>query len=336
MKDILETLFFPLQSGAADIRAGRVLFLNAQDHRFLDGFANLDVLQHFKPYADVLAGRVRNVLDKPAGNAYDGAMVLIPKNMIEARFIMAQAIMALRDGGILVCAADNKAGGTRLKKMLLDFGIKDVQEDSRNKARVVWAVVRDRDQARIDEASQEGKKQEILGGSFVSQPGIFGWDRVDKGSEVLAGCLPRDLKGQGADFGCGYGYLARYVLGQCPKVSKIICIDADQRAVRVCEDNLQAFSGRTEFLWLNLKESSKNLEGLDFIVMNPPFHEGKNTDIEIGARFIQTASAALRKSGILWMVANAHLPYESILSHSFVSCVKVFEGQGFKVYRAIK
>ena len=70
---------------------------------------------------------------------------------------------------------------------------------------------------------------------------------------------------------------------------------------------------------------------LDFIVMNPPFHEGKKTDSDIGKQFIETASRSLRQGGQLWMVANAGLPYESVLGALFASHEKITEKNGFKV-----
>jgi 16S rRNA (guanine1207-N2)-methyltransferase len=82
--------------------------------------------------------------------------------------------------------------------------------------------------------------------------------------------------------------------------------------------------------------SSAIIRDLDFIVMNPPFHEGKSRDTDIGADFIKTAAQALRPEGVLWMVANANLPYELTLKVQFKKADKIFEGQGFKIFRAVK
>ena len=78
------------------------------------------------------------------------------------------------------------------------------------------------------------------------------------------------------------------------------------------------------------------LKDLDFIVSNPPFHEGGGEDKALGQAFIRAAAAALRKSGTLWLVANRHLPYEAILAESFAKVRLVGEGGGYKVFEARK
>ena len=51
--------------------------------------------------------------------------------------------------------------------------------------------------------------QPVGDSTWLSRPGIFSWDRIDDGSALLAAHLPDDLVGHVADFGCGWGYLAR-------------------------------------------------------------------------------------------------------------------------------
>jgi len=70
--------------------------------------------------------------------------------------------------------------------------------------------------------------------------------------------------------------------------------------------------------------------------MNPPFHEGKASDQSIGQNFIKTAANSLKSGGALWMVANSQLAYESHLNNLFSEVKKTFEGQGFKVFHAVK
>ncbi|MCB7212868.1 methyltransferase, partial [Lactiplantibacillus plantarum] len=52
----------------------------------------------------------------------------------------------------------------------------------------------------------------IMGGRFLSRPGVFAWDRIDPASALLAEHLPADLAGRAADLGAGYGYLSRELL----------------------------------------------------------------------------------------------------------------------------
>jgi 16S rRNA (guanine1207-N2)-methyltransferase len=332
--------------GAAISRTGqqhpqKTLFLNARVCDFLNefdaGFVN--VQQYFKPYAAALekAG-FKPHPDLGAEYAYDCALVLVPKKMLEARGVIAKAISVLKPGGSILCAAGNKSGGTRLKKMLQDFGITNIAEISKSHARAAWGVKNNIDQGAIDSAIHAARVQKISG-DFYSVPGLFGWDKIDKGSEILTAHLPDDFlidfQGRGADFGCGYGYLARHALQKTTPDIHITCIDADWRAVEVCKKNLSEFEN-TSYLWADLTAPVPGLKNLDWVIMNPPFHEGKKTQIGIGKSFIKTAAACLRPGGVLWMVGNAHLPYEEILKAEFATRQKIHEGMGFKVFRAVK
>lgn len=265
------------------------------------------------------------------------ALVLVPKNAAESLYAIAQALAALKPGGVIVCAGDNKAGGARLKKNLQLFGLKNIREESKNKARVAWAVKDSLKQDEIEVALAAGSMQFVLNESFVSMPGIFGWDKIDKGSEILVQHLPDDLKGAGADFGCGYGFLSSHVLRDAPGISVFSCIDADFRALRAVQENIKTLGfSPVKFLWEDLTAPVSGLAGLDFVVMNPPFHEGKGTDVSIGLAFIKTARESLRHGGVLWMVANSSLPYEAALDELFEKTEKPFEGGGFKIFRAEK
>ena len=83
---------------------------------------------------------------------------------------------------------------------------------------------------------------------WLSRPGIFSWDRIDDGSALLARHLPDDLAGHVADFGCGWGYLARQMLQ--PAVTHIDLIDAEHLALDAARANIT--DPRASFHWLDL------------------------------------------------------------------------------------
>ncbi|MCB1784349.1 MAG: methyltransferase [Alphaproteobacteria bacterium] len=341
MDGVLETLFLPVEQGAVVLEGGRTAFFGAAFAENIRRFLGEDVVlyQDFKPFADDLEERGYSVSPVlPEGErSFDCVLVSMPKNVVEGRYLLAYAAGLLKLGGVLLAAAGNKAGGGRIKGMMEAFGLRVEGSVSGNKARAVWAVCETPDMAAVEGALEEGGVRTICDGSFVSQPGVFGWDKVDKGSEILAAHLPTDLRGVGADFGCGYGYLSRFVLEHCPKVKRWRAADADYRAVQACRNNLEGFDLPKDFLWVDLGEAlPASLLRLDFIVMNPPFHEGKKTDLGLGQRFIENAGRALTRNGALWMVANAHLPYEAVLENAFFSVHKIYEGGGFKVFKAVR
>ena len=340
MEGALSTLFYNIHNDPFFNEAREVLYVNAHYHGALNVFDRntLTVQQHFKPYAQTFinVGYAVEPMIEGVSDNYDAVILLSPKNAIEARYMIAQALMRLKDGGRFICAADNNAGGGRLKKILQEFGLSDIAQESRNKAKLVSGMKGNLDSECIDKAIVAGGVQDILDGQYRSKPGVFGWNKIDTGSSLMVECLPNDIKGAGADFGCGYGYLSDFVLSQYDDVKSLVCIDADARALDLCAHNLNHRAGRFECAWRDLTAAQGDLFGLDFIIMNPPFHDGKASDSGIGVSFIRSAHAALRKGGRLYMVANKQLPYERALNDLYSDVIKLREERGFKVFEVVK
>ncbi len=114
-------------------------------------------------------------------------------------------------------------------------------------------------------------------------------------------------------------------------VTRLDLVDVDRRAVEAARRNLG--DPRAVFHWADARQAPE-LEGLDFVVTNPPFHDGGAEDRSLGQAFIRRAHAALRKGGTLWLTANRHLPYEGVLTPLFAKVVLKAEAGGFKVYEA--
>jgi len=275
-----------------NIAAQKILVVNAPaDGAFMGWLKSQDaqaqIVQPFYPAAEYYSADFEVVprLEAVEG-AYDLAIVFFPKNKVEGHYALARAFAHLEIGGTLMTAAANKEGGTRLKKLMQAMGLDMISDISKNKAKALRGVKTEGSAAPQDWID-DGAVRAVSAHDFMTQAGLYGWNKIDKGSQLLLERLPLDLKGRGADFGCGYGLIARHVY-------------------------------------------------LDFIVMNPPFHEGKKTDFSIGLGFIKSSAAALSPRGVLYVVANAHLPYEDLLQAEFKTVEKLHEGGGFKVFTAHK
>ena len=149
--------------------------------------------------------------------------------------------------------------------------------------------------------------------------------------KLLSQFIPSDLSGHVSDFGCGYGYLSKFISDRCPNVRNLSAIDADAYALEICAANVP----RARIIHTDLTQH-QNLAQFDVIIMNPPFHDGKKNEPDLGLGFIQTASAHLKEGGNLYMVANAHLPYEKTLHNLFSKTEKLAEQKGFKIFKAKK
>lgn len=337
MNNDLKTLFYPFEQGhLSEKNFTKTLFLNARKHEKMKKFPSILSLQFFKPYADELSnsGYKIDTNIEALNQKNDLILILAPKNIIEAKGLIARAATLLNYDGVIICAADNKAGGTRLKQIFVDFSFNIIGEESKNKARVIWAKTNTNNAKIISQAITATSEQFLESIKFHSIPGIFGWDKIDQGSSLLLSCLPDTLSGVGADFGCGYGYLSQSLLNRYKNIKMLHCIDADYRALDMCKKNCSEYKENCNFLWEDLLQPHLTLKNLDFIIMNPPFHEGKTEDINIGQMFIVNASKALRKKGYLYMVANKHLPYEEILKNHFSNVKAMDQKNGFKTFIA--
>ncbi len=257
-------------------------------------------------------------------------VVHAPGGTIERRSVMAMALRALAPTGKITVLAANTKGGTRLASELAMLGC-TVDVDYKRKHQIVRAT-RPAQLTGIEEAIALGSPRLVPGLELWSQPGLFNWDRIDPGSQLLIQHLPV-FKGRGADLGCGFGALARAIKLKSPD-AQIVLVDIDQRALQMARRNVPGDGIST--LWADVCATAPFPRDLDFVVMNPPFHDEGEDDIAIGRAFIEKAAAMLKPGGVLWLTANRHLPYEATLKPLFASAEQVATAQGFKIYEARK
>lgn len=256
--------------------------------------------------------------------------MLAPPATAERRHVLALALRALTPAGRLVAAAPKDKGGSRLRKELEAFGCA-VNEEGRRHHRIC-TVRRPDAPVGLDEAIAQGAPRLDPGLGLWTQPGVFSWDRIDPGSALLIAHLP-PLAGKGADLGAGLGLLSHAVLAS-PRVEQLTLVDLDGRAVEAAKRNVA--DPRAEIRWADVRATGITPASLDFVVMNPPFHDAGTEDRQLGQTFIRQAASLLRKGGTLWLVANRHLPYETLLTELFRSATPRADQGGFKVIEAVK
>ncbi|AXS41297.1 class I SAM-dependent methyltransferase [Breoghania sp. L-A4] len=292
--------------------------------------------------ADMSAGAIqfsplipgaRSLEDQPDGSLSEFVM-LAPPGTVERRYAMAQGLRALAPGAPFTVLAPKDKGGARLAKELKAFGCA-IEPYSKHHHKICSGY-RPEALEGIAQAIEDGAPRFVEDLGLWSQPGIFSWNRTDPGSAALIGQLP-PLEGRGADFGCGAGLLAKTILGS-PKVTQVILLDIDRRAIEAARRNIDDPRARIEWADVRQPGSLATLcpTALDFIVMNPPFHDGGAEDRALGQAFIAAAAGTLRKGGSLWLTANRHLPYEAVLRDTFSRVTLKVEEHGFKVYEARK
>lgn len=337
----LAALFVPFETAELVLPADkRVLFLRARAGVRLREMAQPGWLceQGFMPFADELARNGLRVGEPAPGERFSLVMVLPPRQRDEARALFARALSLLAPGGTVLASMPNAEGAKSGEGDLARLA-GAVQHLSKHKCRVFWSTPSPErvDQALLAEWLALDAPREIADG-YVSRPGLFAWDRIDRASALLVSQLPDDLHGRVADLGAGYGYLARQVVARCPQVKAIDLYEAEARALepaRINMDRARRACDHALAVAVHWRDVTRGLLfKYDAIVSNPPFHQGRADLPELGRAFITSAADALLPQGRLWLVANRHLPYEAMLTARFSTVRSVVVQDGFKVIEA--
>jgi 16S rRNA (guanine1207-N2)-methyltransferase len=338
----LAALFVPFESSQCHWPAdGRVLFLGARSGFRLREMAQPEWLceQSFLPFADELVRHGLRVGEPAADERFPLVLVLPPRQRDEARAQFARALAHLAPGGTVVASMANtegaKSGDADLTRLA-----GTVQHLSKYKCRVFWSAA---DAGEVDDSLLAEwlalDAPRLIVDGYVSRPGLFAWDRVDRASALLTAHLPDDLHGRVADLGAGYGYLASWVVAHCPRVSAIDLYEAEARAIEPARTNLaraQHEAGRDLDVFVHCHDVTRGLpHRYDTIISNPPFHQGRADLPELGRAFIVSAADALLPDGRLYIVANRHLPYEAVLAARFREVHTLARQDGFKVIEAV-
>jgi 16S rRNA (guanine1207-N2)-methyltransferase len=255
-------------------------------------------------------------------------VIAAPPGTLERRYVLAQAFRVLAPAGEFVAMARNDMGGSRLAAELKAFGC--VLSETPKRHHRICRCVRPAEPLGLEAVMAAGGLQRPASLGLWSQPGVFSWNRIDPGSALLM-ALPWAPSGVGADLGCGVGVLARGVLANAA-VTELTLIDLDRRAIEAAKRNLD--DPRTRFLHHDLRRPPRRPRDLDFAIMNPPFHDGGAQDRDLGQAFVATAAEMLKPGGVLRMVANVALPYETILAGRFAKVTRLARAEGYKVLEA--
>ena len=318
-------LSLALDDGAALPPSGGIVVIGATADTDLSAFPKdrLTVVQGFRPDHDRLAAKGFEVRVATTGS-FAGAVICLPRSRDEARALVAEAAGCVEPGGPIWLDGQKTDG---IDAMLRDVRSRAALSAPVAKAHGKCAMFRCEGPAAFTDWVTRDTRPAP---GFTARPGCFSADGIDPGSQVLADALPAGLKGRGADLGAGWGWLAAQVLRQ-PGVTELHLVEAQHMAVEAARANIS--DPRAVFHWADATGFRPD-RPLDFIVMNPPFHRGRAADPAIGQGFVRAAAGMLAPSGVLWMVANRHLPYEDVLNAAFGEVAEAGADRAFKVLRA--
>ncbi len=167
-----------------------------------------------------------------------------------------------------------------------------------------------------------------------AEPGVYAAGKLDPGTALLLETLDVTLVAgkKVLDIGCGYGLLS---LKAALAGGAVTALEDDLLAVRSTYANAQHYGLDIRTLHSDVNSELHENETFDTVLMNPPFHVGKQVILGVPKAFIAAAYKHLLPGGELVLVANKALAYEGLLEH-FSYWETLATNQQFKVLRAIR
>lgn len=258
------------------------------------------------------------------GGRFNHAVVFLPRAKAEAQHLIATAIDQTTDGWIIVDGQKTDGIDSIAKQIARTAALEG--SFSKGHGKTIWFRAADAQ----DLLSWRAAPQVIEGG-FSTAPGVFSADGIDPASAMLLQYLPSDTRGEVVDLGAGWGFLTARLLEKAPKISRVQLIEDNAVALDCARKNID--DPRIEFHWNNALTWMPR-EPVHTVIMNPPFHTARSAEPSLGIGFIQAASKMLKPGGKLFMVANAHLPYEATLEQAFAKIDVLGRSSRFKVFCA--
>lgn len=269
-------------------------------------------------------------LDKIKLDKFDTLLIILGKNKQSTLKLLSLMQRHLDPNSLIYIAGENAGGGKSAGNLLKPAG-ESIKLDLARKCSLFMAQYqkpfpqwKDSEPINVDACGFKFK--------LYQDPAVFSQGRLDEGTAMLLYALCEAEQTQNAlDLGCGCG-----IVGMCLKRLghlKITASDISAQALYLSCKNAKL--NDIDGIIYRSADMLKALDSYDLIAVNPPFHRGIATTIAPTLRMIQEAPAHLNKGGVMYMVANGHLPYEKYLKDSFNNVSIVKENPRYKVYKCM-
>ncbi|MBK6574990.1 MAG: methyltransferase [Sandaracinaceae bacterium] len=286
--------------------------------------------------------------------AFDVALVYLPKGKARQRWVLDLAAQALRSEGELRVAGGKREGIRSIRDAVAERFATVLEITSGGHAQCIVArgprVLADGGAGLERYASEAVLAVPGEPLTCMWYPGVYGADKLDEGSALLLGVLAAWVEAgelerveRVLDVGCGSGVLgafvaraaaARGLLG-AGRSLRVDLVDVDALALEAARATLRRAGLEMAEVSVFGSDVYSHVSGrYDWIISNPPFHEGVRTSYDAPERLIREAPKHLRPGGRLVLVANAFLPYRDALDQTFGGHAVLAETGRFRVYEA--
>ncbi|CAL4322924.1 Ribosomal RNA small subunit methyltransferase C [Buchnera aphidicola (Neophyllaphis podocarpi)] len=253
-----------------------------------------------------------------------------PKNKLEAIFELKNITSLLPIGFNIFIVGESKNGVKSSKKMLENI-IEIKKIDNARNCILNHGIIKKKIKFKISDFLNIYVWNNI---KIASLPGVFGFNKIDEGSELLASTFRNNfIKGNVLDIGCGNGILSTSILQQNHKLIKnILLIDDNLTSIVSSKNTLKINNLKGTVFPSNVYSNIKYKNFFDLIVSNPPIHIGLRLNFKIITKIIKYSKHYLKFKGELRIVVNKSFSCKR-MPHKNFSILK--QNEKFIVYQII-
>ena len=267
-----------------------------------------------------------------AKTKHDMAIIHFPKSKAEFSFTLAMLAESMTEDATIVMVGENKGGIKSVEKLGVDYLEYCNKVDAARHCLLFIGNLKPSiprfDLQQFYKYYQIKVQEKTL--KIAALPGVFSQNSLDTGTEVLLTHLPDVITGKVLDFGCGAGVIAAYIGTVYPK-TKLTLVDVSALALHSAQTTLSLNQLSAEYIASN---SLSNVnDRYDFVISNPPFHQGVKTHYAATEQFLAQIKQNLTSKGCITIVANSFLKYLPIMQMAIGKTKTLVIKKGFSIYQ---
>lgn len=322
-----------------DLQGKRILIVNDQFGALTCALIPLNISTYVDSYLSSQGilrnslgkANIINQLDRLTGH-YDLIILKIPKNLSFFEDILIRLGHHLRLNAQLICGVMIK----HLAKSSFDLIQKYIGQTTTSlaekKARLIFAQFQ---QTPVSSPYPIQVSIPPFEFPFVNHSNLFSREKLDVGTRFLLEHIPQGSFHSILDLGCANGILGIAAKKLNPH-AQLIFSDESQMAIQSAKINYQKFyPDVAQFHWTNCFENQTS-QSVDLVLCNPPFHQGTTVGDFIAWQMFKDSHHVLRSGGLIRIVGNIHLRYETVLKKIFGNSRIVASNNKFRIIEATK
>ena len=264
---------------------------------------------------------------------YSTIVVFLQKSRPFMEEMLLQLCPLLEEGGSIFVVGENRAGIKSWRKKLAAFGTVETVANACHGSLIRLSPVHQLWSRRPPSPPLTLTVQcADTAVSVASSVGVFGHGRLDRGTRLLLETLADEqVSCKVLDFGCGAGVIGCWLAAR-NRLCHPTLLDSDAVAVAMARQSLALNGLAGEVV---ASHGMAELKGrYQWVVSNPPFHEGVKTRYDVTEQFLLNSHRYLAPGGQLRIVANSFLRYRPLIEQAFGHCQALARQDGFTVYGA--